>query len=125
MKIRSEQIIFFIKMVYININVFKILLTLVIEVISYIWLNIYHLMTMNISPLFLFLSLFFINSIQSQNYWQQEVDYKITVDINAKNNSYQGDKEIIYTNNSLDTLNKVFFHLYFNAFRKGSNMAVR
>ncbi|MAV05529.1 MAG: peptidase M1, partial [Candidatus Pelagibacter sp.] len=80
---------------------------------------------MNISPLFLFLSLFFINSIQSQNYWQQEVDYKITVDINAKNNSYKGDQEIIYTNNSLDTLNKVFFHLYFNAFRKGSDMAVR
>ena len=82
-------------------------------------------MIMNTSPLVLFLSLFFINSIQSQNYWQQEVDYKITVDINAKNNSYKGDQEIIYTNNSLDTLNKVFFHLYFNAFRKGSDMAVR
>ena len=82
-------------------------------------------MNMNTSPLVLFLSLFFINSIQSQNYWQQEVDYKITVDINAKNNSYKGDQEIIYTNNSLDTLNKVFFHLYFNAFRKGSDMAVR
>ena len=82
-------------------------------------------MNMNTSPLILFLSLFFINSIQSQNYWQQEVDYKITVDINAKNNSYKGDQEIVYTNNSLDTLNKVFFHLYFNAFRKGSDMAVR
>ena len=46
-------------------------------------------------------------------------------DINANNNSYKGDQEIIYTNNSLDTLNKVFFHLYFNAFRKGSDMAVR
>ena len=82
-------------------------------------------MNTNTSTLVLFLTLFCINSIQSQNYWQQEVDYKITVDINAKNNSYKGDQEIIYTNNSLDTLNKVFFHLYFNAFRKGSDMAVR
>ena len=75
--------------------------------------------------LIIFLSLFFINSIESQNYWQQEVDYKINVDVNAKKNSYKGDQKIVYTNNSLDTLNKVFFHLYFNAFRKGSDMAVR
>ena len=34
--------------------------------------------------LIIFLSLFFINSIESQNYWQQEVDYKINVDVNAK-----------------------------------------
>lgn len=73
----------------------------------------------------IFLSILFINSIESQNYWQQEVDYKINVDVNAKKNSYKGDQEILYTNNSLDTLNKVFFHLYFNAFRKGSDMAVR
>ena len=73
----------------------------------------------------IFLSLLFINSIKSQNYWQQEVDYKINVDVNAKKNSFKGDQEILYTNNSLDTLNKVFFHLYFNAFRKGSDMAVR
>ncbi len=73
----------------------------------------------------LFSSLLFIDSIQSQNYWQQEVDYKILVDVNAKNNSYKGSQEIIYTNNSKDTLNKVFFHLYFNAFRKDSEMAIR
>ena len=73
----------------------------------------------------LFSSLLFIDSIQSQNYWQQEVDYKILVDVNAKNNSYKGSQEIVYTNNSQDTLNKVFFHLYFNAFKKGSEMAIR
>ena len=61
----------------------------------------------------LFSSLLFIDSIQSQNYWQQEVDYKILVDVNAKNNSYKGSQEIVYTNNSQDTLNKVFFSSIF------------
>ena len=74
---------------------------------------------------FTFLILFSINTVQSQNYWQQNADYTIFVDVNAKTNSYKGNQEIIYTNNSRDTLNKVFFHLYFNAFKVGSDMAVR
>ena len=40
-----------------------------------------------------------------QNYWQQEANYKIFVDINVKNNRYKGNQEIIYTNNSPDVLN--------------------
>ena len=46
-----------------------------------------------------------------QNYWQQEANYKIFVDINVKNNRYKGNQEIVYTNNSNDTLNKIFIHL--------------
>ena len=65
---------------------------------------------------FTLLTLFLFNTVQSQNYWQQNADYNIFVDVNAKTNSYKGNQEIIYTNNSQDTLNKVFFHLYFNAF---------
>jgi len=74
---------------------------------------------------FTLLTLFLFNTVQSQNYWQQNADYNIFVDVNAKTNSYKGNQEIIYTNNSKDTLNKVFFHLYFNAFKVGSDMAVR
>ena len=74
---------------------------------------------------FTLLTLFLFDSVQSQNYWQQNADYTIFVDVNAKTNSYKGNQEIIYTNNSRDTLNKVFFHLYFNAFKVGSDMAVR
>ena len=74
---------------------------------------------------FTLLTLFLFNTVQSQNYWQQNADYNIFVDVNAKTNSYKGNQEIIYTNNSQDTLNKVFFHLYFNAFKVGSDMAVR
>ena len=36
-----------------------------------------------------------------------------------------GDQNLIYYNNSEDTITKVFFHLYFNAFQPGSEMDVR
>ena len=75
--------------------------------------------------LILIFCLFLSNTVQTQNYWQQNADYKISVDVNAKKNSYEGNQEILYKNNSRDTLNKIFFHLYFNAFKVGSDMAVR
>jgi hypothetical protein len=61
----------------------------------------------------------------SQNYWQQAVDYKMVVDMNVDNFTYVGEQQLIYTNNSPDVLNKVFYHLYFNAFKPGSEMAAR
>ena len=73
----------------------------------------------------LIICLFINNTAQTQNYWQQNADYKINVDVNANNNTFKGNQEIKYTNNSRDTLNKIFFHLYFNAFKVGSDMAVR
>ena len=59
----------------------------------------------------------------SQNYWQQAVDYKMEVEIDVKTFQYYGEQELVYTNNSPDTLKKVFYHLYFNAFQPGSQMA--
>lgn len=38
---------------------------------------------------------------------------------------YQGTQKLVYTNNSPDVLNKVFYHLHFNAFQPGSEMDVR
>ena len=38
---------------------------------------------------------------------------------------FLGDQNLIYYNNSRDTITKVFFHLYFNAFQPGSMMDVR
>ena len=61
----------------------------------------------------------------SQNYWQQAVDYKMVVDMNVDDFTYVGEQQLIYTNNSPDVLNKVFYHLYFNAFKPGSEMAAR
>ncbi len=59
------------------------------------------------------------------SYWQQKADYKMDVQMDVKNYQYKGKQELIYTNNSADTLNKVFYHLYFNAFQPGSEMDVR
>ena len=62
---------------------------------------------------------------QQTSYWQQHVDYKMDVVVDAKNYQYKGKQELIYTNNSSDTLRKVFYHLYNNAFQPGSEMDAR
>ncbi len=64
-------------------------------------------------------------SAQRAGYWQQSISYTMNVDMDAKNNQYNGTQEITYTNNSPDTLTKLYFHLYFNAFQPGSMMDVR
>ena len=62
---------------------------------------------------------------QSSGYWQQQVDYKMDVVMNVKNYQYKGKQELVYTNNSPDTLKRVFYHLYNNAFQPGSEMDAR
>lgn len=64
-------------------------------------------------------------SAQSTGYWQQQVDYKMDVNMNVKNYQYKGKQELVYTNNSNDTLKKVFYHLFPNAFQPGSEMDAR
>ena len=64
-------------------------------------------------------------NIQEPGYWQQHVDYKMNVNMDVKKYQYKGTQELIYTNNSPDTLKKVFFHLYPNAFQPGSAMDMR
>jgi len=61
----------------------------------------------------------------AQNYWQQSADYKMEVQMDVSSFRYSGKQELLYKNNSPDSLKKVFFHLYFNAFQPGSEMAVR
>ncbi len=74
----------------------------------------------------LFFSLFFSFSLLSTaQYWQQAVDYTITVEMDVETAQYKGAETIVYTNNSPETLKKVFFHQYFNAFQPGSEMAIR
>ncbi len=62
---------------------------------------------------------------QKRTYWQQKSDYKMTVSIDVKTYQYQGKQTLIYTNNSHDTLKRVFYHLYNNAFQPGSEMDMR
>ena len=61
---------------------------------------------------------------QNNGYWQQQVDYTMNVDMNVKTYQYTGTQHLVYTNNSPDTLNRVFYHLFYNAFQPGSEMDV-
>ncbi|WP_411894001.1 M1 family metallopeptidase [Winogradskyella sp. A2] len=58
-------------------------------------------------------------------YWQQHVDYSMEIDMDVDSYQYTGKQTLVYTNNSPDVLNRVYYHLYFNAFQPGSEMDVR
>ncbi|OIQ27239.1 MAG: peptidase M1 [Bacteroidetes bacterium MedPE-SWsnd-G2] len=70
-----------------------------------------------------------IGSVNAQDsnsgYWQQHVDYKMEINMDVENYTYTGTQNLVYTNNSPDALDKVFYHLFFNAFQPGSEMDVR
>ena len=69
-----------------------------------------------------------LNSLHSQNnfeYWQQHVDYTMDVKMDVNTFNYEGTQKLIYTNNSPDNLEQVFYHLFYNAFQPGSEMDVR
>ena len=57
--------------------------------------------------------------------WQQRVKYKMDIDMDVTANQFKGKQKLEYTNNSPDVLNRLFYHLYFNAFQPGSSMDVR
>ena len=78
-----------------------------------------------IKKIHVFIFLFFYFQSFSNNYWQQRVDYKININFDHEKHQFLGDQNLIYYNNSEDTITKVFFHLYFNAFQPGSMMDVR
>ncbi|MCA0131250.1 M1 family metallopeptidase [Winogradskyella alexanderae] len=61
----------------------------------------------------------------SYGYWQQHVDYDMEIDMDVNTYQYKGKQKLVYTNNSPDVLNRVYYHLYFNAFQPGSEMDVR
>lgn len=64
-------------------------------------------------------------SIAQTGRFQQAVDYKMDVTMDVTTNRYTGTQVLKYTNNSPDTLTRVFYHLYYNAFQPGSMMDVR
>ena len=53
-----------------------------------------------------------ITSLIAQNnstYWQQHVDYTMDVDMDVNTYQYTGTQELVYTNNSPDQLNRVYY----------------
>lgn len=70
--------------------------------------------------------LFFVKAVTGQGaYWQQQVKYRMDVDMDVNTNRFKAVQKLTYTNNSPDTLDRVFYHLYWNAFQPGSMMDER
>jgi len=69
---------------------------------------------------FVFLSVLF--SIQSfaQVDWQQEVNYKIKVQLNDVQHTLSGSSEFEYFNNSPSTLDFIYVHVWANAYKDGT-----
>jgi hypothetical protein len=76
----------------------------------------------------LLIPLFFLSSVTlfaQPDRWQQRVKYTMNIDMDVQANQYKGKQQLEYWNNSPDTLIKVFYHLYWNAFQPNSMMDVR
>ncbi len=74
----------------------------------------------------LFLCGFLVQTVSAQaDRWQQKVEYTMNVDFDVKSHQFKGQQTITYHNNSPEVLDRVFYHLYFNAFQPGSMMDVR
>ncbi len=76
----------------------------------------------------LFLIFLITSSIQvfsQPDRWQQRVKYTMDVNMDVNTNRLTGTQKLQYFNNSPDTLFKVFYHLYFNAFQPNSMMDMR
>ena len=56
--------------------------------------------------------------------WQQRIKYVMEVNVDAKTDIIKGKQTITYTNNSPDTLKRIFIHLFWNAFKPNSMMDV-
>lgn len=79
-----------------------------------------------VSVVFFFFSLLNAQKNNPQSgYWQQEVKYRMEVNMDVKTFQYLGKQVLEYTNNSNDTLRHVYYHLYYNAFQPGSEMDIR
>ncbi len=64
-------------------------------------------------------------SLWAQENWQQRVDYDMQIEVDDAQFQYDGKMKLEYTNNSPEKLDKVYFHIYYNAFQPGSAMDYR
>ncbi len=62
---------------------------------------------------------------QKPGYWQQRVSYDMDIEMDVESHEMQGTQKVVYTNNSPDTLHRIYYHLYFNAFQPNSMMDKR
>ena len=76
------------------------------------------------SSLLCFIISSFANNAQ-EAYWQMEVRYDMDIEFDTKKHQFDGTQKLKIINRSPDTLSKLFYHLYFNAFQPNSDMDIR
>ena len=59
--------------------------------------------------------------LSETDYFQQHVAYDISVELDDQEHTLAANEKIIYTNNSPDTLNFIWFHLWPNAYKNDSS----
>jgi hypothetical protein len=64
---------------------------------------------------FLILWLFYARA--QRPYWQQQLEYRVTVTLNDSSHTLEGFLRLDYTNHSPDTLTYIWFHLWQNAYK--------
>src|ERR1700679_355361 len=76
---------------------------------------------------FLLLSFFicYLSSFAQPDRWQQRVKYTMVIDMDVVANQFTGKQHLEYTNNSPNSLKRVFYHLYWNAFQPNSSTDAR
>src|SRR5215831_18651476 len=86
-----------------------------------------YLGTRALGVLFTMTSFFAMNAqpIQVGTDNQQHVNYTMQIDFHAAENKFNGYQKAVYINNSPDTLQNIFYHLFYNAFQPGSAMDQR
>jgi hypothetical protein len=74
-----------------------------------------------------YLALFFSCNFlfAQQTYFQQRVDYKIDASLNDEDNTVMASEEIKYVNNSPQSLDFIYFHLWPNAYKNNSTALAR
>jgi hypothetical protein len=65
------------------------------------------------------------SNAQTAERWQQHAQYKMEITVDAPKHQFQGKQWLVYTNNSPDALESIYYHLFFNAFQPESMMDVR
>src|SRR5688572_27226291 len=65
------------------------------------------------------------NTFGQQNYFQQRVEYDISVKLDDKAHILNCQLELIYKNNSPDTLSFIWFHLWPNAYSNRNTALVK
>src|SRR5215204_4853544 len=55
--------------------------------------------------------------LAQQPYWQQQLHYTISAELNDKENSITGTETIVYKNHSTSALGFLWFHIWPNAYK--------